>query len=302
VLLCRRIDDMSEGELQKNIKALGEEKMAPVELVCFCGKRAQAPAPAPAPRKASEKAAPPPVVSPAEKPAAAEEPIAIPMLEKAAELEPLDEGPVAEGPRPEGKPRLSVLRVVSISAGILILAFIVWWAVINRTVGEKQPTGRAPGGDVARTGGEARLSGSGDSTAVPVETVAAPGIERSPAAAPPESTEAAAPGGAGPAAVETAKPGSAGRATTAAVPGPGAYTIHVASFTEPFRAENEKAYLEKNGFAARIVEVEIKGVKWLRVIVGEFATEDEAAKARLELLGLNKVGYARVVTIDAATR
>jgi cell division protein FtsN len=83
---------------------------------------------------------------------------------------------------------------------------------------------------------------------------------------------------------------------------PGKYTIHVASFTEAFRADNEKAYLDKSGFPARIVEVEIKGVKWLRVIVGEFATEDEAAKTRLDLLGLNKVGYARIVTVEAATR
>ena len=68
------------------------------------------------------------------------------------------------------------------------------------------------------------------------------------------------------------------------------------------RAEVEKAYLEKNGFPARIVEVDIKGEKWLRILVGEFATENEATKTRLDLLGLNKVGYARVVTIAAATR
>jgi cell division protein FtsN len=68
------------------------------------------------------------------------------------------------------------------------------------------------------------------------------------------------------------------------------------------RAEVEKAYLGKNGFPARIVEVEIKGEKWLRVLVGEFATENEATKTRLDLLGLNKVGYARVVTIETATR
>jgi cell division protein FtsN len=136
--------------------------------------------------------------------------------------------------------------------------------------------------------------GGVDSPPAPAEPVAAPGIDGSTAAPPSETAGGAAPSGAGSVAVETAKPAS--------VPGLGVYTIHVASFTEPFRAENEKAYLEKNGFPARIVEVEIKGVKWLRVIVGEFATEDAAAKSRLDLLGLNKVGYARVVTIEAATR
>ena len=91
-------------------------------------------------------------------------------------------------------------------------------------------------------------------------------------------------------------------AKTEAAPGQGVYTIHIASFKEMSRAEAEKAYLEKNGFPARIVEVEIKNEKWLRVLVGEFATEDEAGKTRLDLLGLSKVGYARVVPIKTATR
>jgi cell division septation protein DedD len=303
VLLCCRIDDMSEGELQKNIKTLGEEKVSPVELVCFCGKRAPAPAPgpAPAPRKTGEPAAAPPIAPPLEAPAAKEEPIAVPMLEKASDLEPLADEPMPEEPRAERKPRLSLLRVVSISAGILILAFVVWWALISRTVSERRPASGSPGGEVARTGGESRLSGTADSTMAPAETLIAAGTDGSEALRPSGSTEAAAPG-AGPAAGETAKPEPAGTAKPAPAPAPGAYTIHVASFTEPFRAEDEKAYLEKNGFPARIVEVEIKGVRWLRVIVGEFATEDEAAKTRLDLLGLNRVGYARVLTVEAATR
>jgi cell division protein FtsN len=68
------------------------------------------------------------------------------------------------------------------------------------------------------------------------------------------------------------------------------------------RAQNEKAYLEKNGFAARIVNVDIKGQAWLRVLAGEYATKEEAAKARLDLLGLKEIGYARVVTLEEATR
>ena len=83
--------------------------------------------------------------------------------------------------------------------------------------------------------------------------------------------------------------------------GPARYTIHVASFKEAARAEVEKAYLDKNGFPARIIEVDIKGDKWLRVLVGEYATMDEATKARLDLLGLNKIGYARIATIEQAS-
>jgi cell division protein FtsN len=37
------------------------------------------------------------------------------------------------------------------------------------------------------------------------------------------------------------------------------------------RAEVEKAYLEKNGFSARIVETDIQGETWLRVFVGGYA-------------------------------
>ncbi|MDD4856777.1 MAG: SPOR domain-containing protein, partial [Candidatus Krumholzibacteria bacterium] len=84
-------------------------------------------------------------------------------------------------------------------------------------------------------------------------------------------------------------------------PGPALFTIHVASFKEMSRAEVEKAYLEKNGFPARIVEVEIKGEKWLRVLVGEYATMDDAAKTRLDLLGLSRIGYARIAPISTAT-
>jgi cell division septation protein DedD len=301
VLLSCRIDDMSEGELQKNIKALGEEKGPPVELVCFCGKRAQAAAPVS--KKAPERAAGPAIEAPKETPAHADEPLAIPLIEKAEDLEPLEEL------EPERKPRFSVLRVVSVFAAVLIVAFIVWWVVINRTVGEKQPLGTTTG-QVARKAGGPTSEPPGPA-AVPAESAAAAAHESTRTITPP-----AAPGTTGttrmPGATETAgtpqaaatgaRRTAADTAATQAAPGPAKYTIHVASFKEMARAEVEKAYLEKNGFPARIVEVQIKDEKWLRVLVGEFATESEAAKTRLDLLGLNKVGYARVVTIQAASR
>jgi septal ring-binding cell division protein DamX len=285
ILLCCRIDDMSEGELQKNIKSLGEEKFPPVELVCFCGKRA--PAPAPVSKRALEPAGGEPAfAAPKETPAGRDEPLAIPLIERSEDLEPLDEI------EPEEKPRLSVLRIVSISAAILILAFVVWWAVLNRTVREKEPLGTAPG-EVARTSDGGELSLAKDSTAAPAESAAAAASEGAQPIPSSGTTERAAAG---------AEPKAADTARMEMAPGRGVYTIHVASFREMSRAEVEKAYLEKNGFPARIVEVEIKGANWLRVLVGEFATEGEATKTRLDLLGLNKIGYARVVTVEAATR
>ncbi|MCX5754304.1 MAG: SPOR domain-containing protein [Candidatus Krumholzibacteria bacterium] len=283
ILLCCRIDDMSDGELQKNIKALGEEKVPPVELVCFCGKRAQAPVPVS--KKALEPTGGvPTIAAPKETPAGRDEPLAIPLIEKAEDLEPLG------GIEPERKPRLSVLRVVSIAAAILILAFVVWWVVLNRTVREKEPLGTTPG-EVARTS-DGASSPAKDSTTVPAESIAASA---------PDSARAIPPSGTAETAART-EPKTADAAGTEIAPGRGVYTIHVASFRETSRADVEKAYLDKNGFPARIVEVDIKGEKWLRVLVGEFATEGEATKTRLDLLGLNKIGYARVVTIEAATR
>ena len=285
ILLCCRIDDISEGELQKNIKALGEEKVPPIELVCFCGKRAQAPAPVS--KKALEPVSGEPAIAPPkETPAGREEPLAIPLIEKTQDLEPFD------GIEPEKKPRLSVLRIVIISAAILILAFIVWWAVLNRTVSEREPLGTTPG-EVARTAGGGAPSHAQDSTAVPAESIAAAASDSAQAIPSSGTTETAS---------SRMEPKAADAAKTEIAPGRGVYTIHVASFKEMSRAEVEKAYLGKNGFPARIVEVEIKGEKWLRILVGEFATENEASKTRLDLLGLNKVGYARVVTIAAATR
>jgi cell division septation protein DedD len=296
ILLCCRIDDMSEGELQKNIKALGDEKGPPVELVCFCGKRGQT---APISKKAREQAAGPAIAAPKETPAPADEPLAIPLIEKAENLEPL------EDIEPDRKPRFSVLRVVSVFAAILIIAFIAWWVVINRTVGEKQPLGTTTG-QVARTGGGPASEAPG-SAAVPAESAAAAARDSARAIPPPAATGTTGmPGAAETAGTRQTAPGvartAADTAATQPAPGPAKYTIHVASFKEMSRAEVEKAYLEKNGFPARIVEVQIKDERWLRVLVGEFATASEAAKTRLDLLGLNKVGYARVVTIEAANR
>jgi hypothetical protein len=285
ILLCCRIDDMNEGELQKNIKALGEEKIPSVELVCFCGKRAQAPAPI-SKRVLEPAGVEPAIAAPKETPERADEPLAIPLLEKAEELEPLADF------EPEKKPRLNMLRVAVIAASTIILAFVVWWVVINRTVHEKEPLGTTPG-DVARTAAGGAAFRAQDSSAAPAESLAAAASDSSLSLPPAVTTETAAP---------RTEPKAAVAEETGIAPGQGVYTIHVASFKEASRAEVEKAYLEKNGFPARIVEVDIKGEKWLRILVGEFATETEASKTRLDLLGLNKVGYARVVTIEAASR
>jgi septal ring-binding cell division protein DamX len=298
VVLCCSIEDMPEGELQKDLKALGAEKVPPVELVCFCAKRAQA-----APAKALEKKAvekkgeEPKIVLAEEASPRKAEAIALPMIEKTEESEP----PIAL--EPEKRSRVNVLRVVTTAAAILIVSFVVWWALINRTVREKEPHGTTTGAVVWNT-----ETGAGANEGSPA--VSGPeslGIVAPSDTVPPmpqdEPVERVVP----PAATRGELPPPAERKTSdtlkARVPsGPAVYTIHVASFKEMSRAEVEKAYLAKNGFTARIVEVTIKDEKWLRILVGEYATMDEAAQARLDLLGLSKIGYAQIRTIGAASR
>lgn len=295
VVLCCRIEDMPEGELQKDLKSLGAEKVPPVDLVCFCGKRQEAQAAAPAPVKIVEKTAEPAkAVSPA--PPRPAEPAAGPLIERSDELEPF------EAHEAEKKPRVNWPRLALIGGVIVVAAFVVWWTMISRTVNEREDRGTAS-------------STVADTTLAPASSHA-----QEPASAAPESTGAAGasdtaqaqPGGGTPRQEASAVAGTAAKAPPAGrtgadtlrsrtPSGPARYTIHVASFKETARAEVEKAYLEKNGFPARIIEVDIKGDKWLRVLVGEYATMDEATKARLDLLGLNKIGYARIATIEQAS-
>jgi cell division protein FtsN len=294
VVLCCRIEDMPEGELQKNLKSLGAEKVSPIELVCFCAKREQAQAAAPARAVEAQPEAPKLVI---EGPLHGEEEmLAAPVIEKTEELGPPDTH--------EAKRRsVSMIRIVSISAGILIVAFVVWWAMINRTVRENESRGTT---SLNVTGAESV------GTAMQESAPPAAGAESLGAAAVTSAVSGAAPGEAGsetgaPAAPTGAKTPTVGRTggeapQTQAPAGPPQYTIHVASFKEMSRAEIEKAYLEQNGFPARIIEVDIRGEKWLRVLVGEYATMEQASKARLDLLGLSKIGYARITAIGSASR
>ena len=295
VILCCRIEDMPEGELQKNLKALGAEKVPPVELVCFCGKRAEARQAAPAPAKVVEKKAEPAkVVSPA--PPRSAEVAGGPLIEKSDELEPL------EAHEKEKRPRVNLPRMAVIGGVIVVAAFAVWWILISRTMNEKE--GRGPvSSAVAESTRTAETSHAQEpASTAPESTGAVTASDSAHAREAGGASEQAAPPVTG--TVATTQPAGRTGADTLRPPapsGPVRYTIHVASFKEMARAEVEKAYLQKNGFQARIIEVDIKGDKWLRVLVGEYATMDDATKARLDLLGLSKIGYARIATIEQAS-
>jgi hypothetical protein len=296
IVLCCRIEDMPEGELQRNLKALGAEKVPPIELVCFCGKGAQAPTPAPTPAKAADRKVEAMKIA-IEAPHREEMVPAIPATETAEELMPLEAGEV------EKKPRVSMLRVVGVGVAILIAAFVIWWAAISRTVREGKGSGTPSPAVVEKENAEIAAQQPAPN-GVPAESLGGTAASDTSRRLPPGETAGRAVPDAS--AIEARTPLSeltGGEAPPAQVaPYAALYTIHVASFKETSRAEVELAYLEKNGFRARTIEVDIKGEKWLRVLVGEYATMDEAAKARLDLLGLSKIGYARVVAIGAASR
>ena len=291
IILCCRIEEMGEGELEKNLKTLGAERVPPVELVCFCAKKEQAAAAGA--RKTPEPRMEEPAIGSAKKaPQKAAGPIAAPVIGSREELEPLGAGK---------RQRLSVPRLLIIAGSVLIAAFIVWWIVVSKTVREQEPQGKQAA--VAE-----REESSGQAvSAVPVsaeslaagQTAKRDTTQREPFGA--ESVERPPAMKAG----QTATPGAYGGADTLrahAPSGPARYTIHVSSFKEMSRAEVEKAYLEKNGFSARIVETDIQGERWLRVFVGGYATMEEASKTRLDLLGLNRIGYARIMEVENETR
>ncbi len=287
VILCCRIEEMEEGELEKSLADLRAAGVPSVEVVCFCAAREAAVAAARAagakPAAAGEK----PTI---EAPAGEEELLEAPVVEKTAELEPLPEAP---------KPRFSLPRVIVTSAVVLIVVFVVWWIATQRTVREEIPTKAAAGAaretQVAESTRTAQVS---ESVATSPGTAPYTAAETTGANAPQPQTEQSPPAQAGAGQTEgTPVSPAAARVPITPISAGAKYTIHVASFTDATRARTEEKYLEDNGYPARIVEIDINGVKWLRVLAGTYLTMAEADQARLQLLGLNEIGYARVVEI-----
>ena len=298
IVLCCSIEDMPEGELQRNLQALGAEKVPPVELVCFCAKREQRGIPAKSAEKKifTERAEEPKIMLSKEASPRRAEPVAPPVVEKAEALEPL--GAI----EPEHKPRVNMPRIIVIAVAALIVAFVVWWAAVNRSVREKEPRGTSVEGIAGSTDTGAGAVGSqpAESRSESLAVVAASDTIVPASAGEPQAQGAPSTKTDAPTSPRDFRPSDSLKAPVSS--GPAIYTIHVASFKEMSRAEVEKAYLEKNGYAARIVEVDIKGERWLRILVGGYATMGEASQARLALLGLNKIGYAQIKTIAAASR
>jgi len=312
VLAACRIESLAEGELEKHLASLGAERAPATELVCFCGGGEEAPAAVPA-RPAAAAARDIPRIEP--EPGSPEEEILVaPLLKKTEEQ-------AVETPEAKGARRVSVLRVVLASGAVILAAFVVWLLVVNRTVRETVPRSGGPTVAVERpaTAGdtaagavspvEETTPGSAAQDSAAAAGKRASDIARSDAAVSPPPGPSAPPAGSSGAIEERQQPPSGAPATVpaaetkpAAAAGPAKYTIHVASFTDAARADEERRILERNGFTVRVVEVPIRGEQWLRVFAGAYATMEEADRGRLEILGLKGHGYARIVEIDKAGR
>ncbi len=260
ILLCCRIDEMEEGQLKKNLEELNELD-ASVDVICFSTK-GEVPAAAGNPLEKS-------------KPGAGkihdgqDEDAESVYIEKMGEIE-MDER--------DGKGRINIPRFVTIVAAVIIATFIIWWVFTTRTIQEQESNSRVT--ELVQKQRDAREAGDKspiqDTTAaLEREAVIVDAVALEPERSAPE-----------PVADET--PPVAAR-----------FTVHVASFKDLARADAEIRFLEKQGYDVETVEVEIKGVTWLRIMAGRYAGLEEAQQARIELLGLKRITYAKVVELDA---
>jgi cell division protein FtsN len=258
VLLCCRIEEMEEGQLKKSLGVL-DGIGAMVNVVCFSAKGEGA---------KDVVAAPEETVKPAEQaehePEREYEPV---YIEKMVEID------TGGG---QGRRGINLPRFITIVAVIIIASFIVWWIFTTRTIKERESSSRIT--ELVQKQRDAREA-----------------VDRQPAApaAVDTTTEELVPEAEPP--VEKAKPKPPPKEAPHVGP---RYAVHVASFKDIGRAGSEVEYLEKQGYEVRVIEVEIRGEAWFRVLVGDYGTTEEAGKVRLELLTLKRISYASVVKLE----
>ncbi|MCK4549644.1 MAG: SPOR domain-containing protein [Candidatus Krumholzibacteria bacterium] len=304
IFLSCRLEEMPEGQFQKNLGDLGSD-LPPAELVCFgedvAGSAGEIPCMPPLPVDDE----------PAEEGAESveedgqEEQYEAAAIEKTAELE-------SDGKRGSGG--MNLPRIITSGVVVFVVVFLVWWFMIHKSITNKEGESRTAElvqkqldvkemkdrsqDETAVSGtkneaGEAEdnvvsVTGGGDVDAeAPVEKPADKPAEEKIAAQEPAADETGTDRS-----LPESKPG-----TVTPAPEGSYYSVHVASFREISRAGTETDYLEKKGYEAVVITKEVSGQRWYRVYVGEFGTKEEAAAARLQLLDLSRIGYAKVVTL-----
>jgi len=301
IFLSCRLEEMPEGQLQKNLKDLGTG-LPPADLVCF-GEDGGA---------AAEQTFMPPVrlegeLKDKEAPEGKERPeeeYQAAAIEKTADLE-------SDGKRGGGG--MNLPRLVTSVVAVLVVVFLVWWFMIHKSISNKESESRTAElvqkqrdvqamKDRSQEEGSARVTEEAGTGAV----LQAAGESDSLKAATGESdieplekpaVESPATGGTGGGTETVSAQAVQEPVTVTPAPEGSHYSIHVASFKEIGRAGQETDYLEKNGYDTAVLEAEVNGQRWYRVYAGEYGTKEEAEAARLRLLDLSRIGYAKIVTL-----
>ena len=264
IFLACRLEEMPEGQLQKNLEDLGSD-LAPVDMVCF-GEDGDVLSGEGADESEEDGRG-------SQYEAAA--------IEKTAELE-------SDGKRRGGG--MTLPHFVTAGVIVVVVVFLVWFFMIHKSISEKE--GESKTAELVQK--QLDVKEMKDRSQDEVDTTGK--LTEEPAEKPAgEKTIADAPAG-----------GEAGTGTALSSPEPeivtpapeGSYfAVHVASFREISRAGKETDYLEKKGYYAVVIAIEVSGKTWYRVHVGEYRTREEAVAARLQLLDLSRIGYAKVVTL-----
>lgn len=296
IIMCCRIEEMQEGQLQRSLADLGSET-PPVDLICFCAPGEAAAAETGTAPAAGESTDTRPAEEGVER--SPEESAAADATQGApAYIEKTDE---IEEPQRSGRRGLNIPRIITIAVAVIIVGFISWWVIVDRSIRERSDADKRTElvqkqrdardrAAVADTGDETAAGAAVDSTVVrvsPPETIEP--VERAERDEPDAAKETRA-------AARDLPPGEpiAGEAGETG----GEFAVHVASFKDIARAGREKEFFEKKGYTATITVVTIKGVEWYRILVGRYATRDEAKRVRAELMDLSGAGYARIIELE----
>ncbi|MBN1163985.1 MAG: SPOR domain-containing protein [Candidatus Krumholzibacteriota bacterium] len=314
LLLCCRLDLMEEGQLQKIIDDLGKE-VPPLNIVCICSKKEEIEIPV------GERIKPP-LVEP-------EAPVPETMREEKEEEEKIEsvniektEEIIETAERGKSRKGVNIPRLITIIIASMVIIFSVWWFGNYRTfqkesesndmanvIKEQQEAERKNAQlkevspvteDEAEEEGvpEQKVPAAEEGTSVKEETSAGETAEKPVQAQEGSGEESREDSGREVSPSGEERPAEPEATTVTPAPEGKHYSVHVASFREISRAGQESDYLEGKGFVPAVMEVDIRGEKWFRIMVGEYATREEALQTKMKLMTLKRIGYARIVLVD----
>ncbi|MBD3178806.1 MAG: hypothetical protein GF417_03975 [Candidatus Latescibacteria bacterium] len=289
ILLSCRIEETQEGELQKSVSGLESAGVKTIETVCLCsgeGAEAVITGEAATPAEEQEEEDEAEEIMEEEEAEAVEEVAETgkettepAFIEKTEELD--------SGER-EPEKKFDLFRLAAVIVGVLVVAFVVWWFMWGSI--KKDDRSSEIASEAVRKMKDVREDLPGedqlkeDGTGEQADEDVSREEDRQEPAGVSES--------AGEHKLE------AGKQDISFTEPAEYYAVHVASFRDSSRALREKKYFEDLGYLADIREAEIKNQKWYRILIGRFDTAEEAGRKRIELKGVDRVGYARVRKVE----